>query len=583
MMSKGVNTGIMFVFLILTLALTHPIFRDIDNIGARDWDTVEQHSEAARISLLEYHQPPLWNPWMNGGVPLLADPTSDILTPLYLLNIVFGTIYGLKLQIVAWYMVGFAGTYVLCRLLGLPEVSSMIGAATFMLSSYHSLHWTSGHYGFCAVAALIPWMFYFHIKAKNKPVNAVFAGIALAMGIFAGGMHILLLVMTGLFFYAVATRSLRVFVTSVVSCALFSAVKLLPAVEYLSEFPRQMRPLWCQGLGMWWGYSLEHLYYGLVGSYQLSGVWYTNFHSSIWDEYGVYIGPIGLILALAGILWRWRQNRGLLVFGLLGLSIAVGTDQANNPIWTVLQNLPVYSSLRVPSRWMLLALFALSVFAAYGASLLEAKKKKILVSLVFLALAADMIRVDYLPFTEAFVLKPILMEKGPFIQVASTLHPGMIYGQVYQLTLANIGDINHKNSLRALSCGAKNAVPYGFIPQYTFLMNRSELLLNGIYRGEAYLNYRGEASFTYWSPNRILVNVSTKNPNSLIINQNYDKGWMGSNYSRSILWREVPAGDSTVTFTYLPVSFVIGSLISVLSALVLYVHLRKKRPKHRKR
>jgi hypothetical protein len=53
-----------------------------------DWAYFLQIYEAARLSILEYHQFPWWNPWNLGGVPLYANPQFGLVSiqmPLVLL------------------------------------------------------------------------------------------------------------------------------------------------------------------------------------------------------------------------------------------------------------------------------------------------------------------------------------------------------------------------------------------------------------------------------------------------------------------------------------------------------------------
>src|SRR5579862_4150387 len=66
----------------------------------QDWDFLLQLRWAASNSLLQFHQFPFWNPYKCGGMPLLANPQADFLTPLFFLDLVFGPVVGVHLQIV---------------------------------------------------------------------------------------------------------------------------------------------------------------------------------------------------------------------------------------------------------------------------------------------------------------------------------------------------------------------------------------------------------------------------------------------------------------------------------------------------
>src|SRR5579883_1236873 len=72
-------------------AFSYPILTDPSNIGVVwDWPEFLIRNWVACYSVRHFHQLPLWNPYECGGMPLLAHPSSQILTPLFVLPLVFG-------------------------------------------------------------------------------------------------------------------------------------------------------------------------------------------------------------------------------------------------------------------------------------------------------------------------------------------------------------------------------------------------------------------------------------------------------------------------------------------------------------
>ena len=65
------------------LVTTAPILFALDNWGIQDWDHHFVLMEVPRASLLEYFQIPLWNPYSEGGMPMLAHPQSRFLSPFF--------------------------------------------------------------------------------------------------------------------------------------------------------------------------------------------------------------------------------------------------------------------------------------------------------------------------------------------------------------------------------------------------------------------------------------------------------------------------------------------------------------------
>jgi len=102
------------------------------------------------------------------------------------------------------------------------------------------------------------------------------------------------------------------------------------------------------------------------------------------------------------------------------------------------------------------------------------------------------------------------------------------------------------------------------------------------YKGEAYLlEAQGHALISYFSPNEIKINADIREDGILVLNQNYHKGWKvlkqnikspAVSYGGLIATKVAPE-DKTVTFYYFPDLFVIGSLISLVSFVVVAIFI----------
>src|SRR5271155_1379455 len=68
---------------------------------AWDWNLNLEMAWAAWYNVIRLHKFPLWQPWICGGYPILAHPESRILTPFFLLHLVFGPVVGLHLEVIA--------------------------------------------------------------------------------------------------------------------------------------------------------------------------------------------------------------------------------------------------------------------------------------------------------------------------------------------------------------------------------------------------------------------------------------------------------------------------------------------------
>ncbi len=140
------------------LAFSYPILAHLSRTGGfYDWDLAKQLHWAAVDTVLRFHQAPLWNPYKCGGIPMLADPLSRIVTPFFALSLLFGPFLGLNLEIPLHLAIGWSGGYVLARVQGLSAAAGVICATVFAGSSWIGLHVGAGHIVFLA-SLYMPWI-----------------------------------------------------------------------------------------------------------------------------------------------------------------------------------------------------------------------------------------------------------------------------------------------------------------------------------------------------------------------------------------------------------------------------------------
>src|SRR3989338_6407194 len=94
------------IFAIVCFIYYLPYLTNLDKLGYYDWEFHSLFAAAPRESILKYNQFPLWNPYYCGGFPLLAHPESAFLSPFYLLIVLFGAVWGVKLNIFIHTMIG---------------------------------------------------------------------------------------------------------------------------------------------------------------------------------------------------------------------------------------------------------------------------------------------------------------------------------------------------------------------------------------------------------------------------------------------------------------------------------------------
>lgn len=573
------------VFFIIAIIYAAPLFNNINNWGQMDWDQFTFWNAVPRKTILTYHQFPLWNPYSNGGNVLLAHPHSSFLSPFYLSVLFFGPIIGIKLQIVLSLILGLSGMFFLLKHLGLKEIPAYISSFVFMLNSIYSLHLTEGHVEWLGMA-LVPWLFLNYLKGIEKRKYLYIGVLLLTLMILGGSVDVTAITALFLTIYSFIRflREKRIswiknIAVIFLGALLVSSVKLLPMFDFLSDYPRRTE-------------SSENISLLLLPSVLLDrnqGHLYslTKWNSPDkkmrikkdltidygWHEYGAYVGIIPVLLFAAGAFLNLKRQLPLFLTGVIFLMLSLGRGSPID-LWKMLHSLPIYNSLHVPSRFILIFIFIFSVFAGLGLSglqeVLGRKRKRgiALISATGLFILYDLCVVNGPILKQAFVIKPSnIEENAEFKQrhTAINFHPGLSRSSLYPVFLNNSGILDAYEVVN-VSKGKVFAVG------------------NPGYEGEAYLVNQGvSCKITFFSPNKIVVNVNANAPDVLALNQNYYKGWRvkGSKDNsikpfNGLIAVHVDSSVKEAVFYYLPNSFIIGSIISTLSLSAVVIYLIKR-------
>src|ERR1700722_8403198 len=137
------------------LVFCYPLVSNLSIAGAfGDWDFIGASQQAAYWTVHKYHQVPFWNAYECGGMPLLGDPQSHLLTPWFLLTLMFGPVVGLHLEVIVYCAIAWAGGYVLGRVLGMRRIAAIYTATAFAGRSWFFLRAAEGQIVFVVVVYL---------------------------------------------------------------------------------------------------------------------------------------------------------------------------------------------------------------------------------------------------------------------------------------------------------------------------------------------------------------------------------------------------------------------------------------------
>ncbi len=539
------------IFLALALIYTLPFFLKFSYWGIRDWDLFETIAAVPAGTILNYHQFPFWNPYLAGGNILFHHPEVAVLSPFLLLYLVFGAVIGLKLQVFICYFLGFWGSHKLFVKLGMSPFAALVSSVAYFGSVHFALHFAEGHMPFTHFCFL-PWFVYFVLRSVDRFKYVLAAGVVLALMILGNGAAIpLLYTMTfsGLLFLLLSAEErkpiyLVSFLAAGISGILLSAVKFLPMVIYLFRNKWEGNPDESIPLS-----ALGKIFFGLHNS-----LFVKNFPAQYWNwqEYGAYLSPLLVLLALVALIFTFRRTRVWLVLAVFFLILGLGNFGTFSP-WSLLAHLPGFSSARCTGRSFQFVILPFAVMGGLGYDLVikrfgsdKTKWLSRLMPLVAVIIIGTNIAFAWPIMSSAFDRPPQhVVRSRQFTQVIDkTAH-------AYENYLANKGSLispwlSAYHPSRGLVDAANNVLP--------------EYALTG----------KMQVENREYTPNRITYDLNATDAGEMVIGMGYDRGWEATDGRKlfeenGVIGFPYSSGRSQVELVYRTPNFILGLLISLVS------------------
>ena len=541
------------------LVFSYRILLNFTGMGLdHDWDQAMEMHWLPFYTVVHFHQFPFWDPYKCGGMPLIGNPSSRVLTPFFLLHLIFGPLIGVHLEIIAHLAIGFAGAYLLARVVEIGELGALTSGAAFAGSSWYFLHLAPGHLTFMSVM-YIPYIFallWIGVR-RHRLIFAAPIGLIAALIFFEGGIYqttYLPLVLSALaVVLAAQNRSLFPIVLLAAAGAFtlaFSAPKLLPMVHLMGPYGRTVDAFEKNTFSMFIGelFSRDQFF----SRDSMGGFW------GFW-ELGAYIGVFFASLAVLGTALRFSRALPWSITALMLLAFAAGNHGEYSP-WVLLHRFPPYAAQHAPTRILMLLTLCVAVLAAHGVDAISSLQRPwltvIVAAVVFLG-AADCWKVStpnsqYLlgggereSFERSPTFKQVYLEDDH---------------RMFMMAMANLGVVH------CYEPAAKDNRAYGSN-------------VNG-YRGEQYLIGKGDVSLARWTPNILDYDIVAHGPAVVVVNQNFDPEWKlaigkGEVFENAgLISIRVPSGEQHLRLEYSGSSFLIGCeifLVGILSAMTLWV------------
>lgn len=518
-----------------------PLLLTGNKLASGDADYLMQTVEAARRSFLEYGQLPWWNPWISGGVPLFANPQFGLLSLPTLFGLIFGSIIGYKIALMGYLIIGFWGFYHLfTKCFKTPIVTAALLSYIWSFGSFFA-HRAAGHYTFFTIE-FFPFLLLFFLKRKEIRYSWLWLGLVLGLMINAAAHNttVMCIAVFGVFvlveifrlsFRVIKRRvaqfggvielfDIKMLVKSGLVAILIAGPRILSSLEYIREYPRSLGIFPEESVGVAKGL------FAMFGPFR-QYVSVPTIPNWSWMEVSAYIGIMTglaalicfIVIARNGTLLKNRIGNispafiiGLgVVFFLFGLGMIAGKLSP----YIILQNLPVFSEMRVASRWIIWSSMMVLVFIA----LYNSSRHRTLIN-GLLAISA----VELLLFGSVFMAKQYTIPPATY-QRAETINQQVHFdvkrhGAVYDenltaTTSSNIGQVIAGDAL----IDTRQPPPFG---ANTVRCDNDTVGCNFVMTNNA----RVET----WSPN--YITLKRTGPGPIQLNMNPGKYWLVNNTYR---------------------------------------------------
>jgi len=330
--------------------------------------------------IVQHGEFPYWNRYFSAGQPIAANPEHEVFYPLTWLILLPSYNLGYSLHVLLHIYIGLLGMYALLRSMELRPAAAWFGAISFGLGGLYLSYVNLLPILFCAawlpLTCLYLRRFLLTRSARDFALGALFLGIqflvaepttiaqtGLLLGIYA--------LYRGWYSKPRASQSfvavLWVGLLSIAAAAV-GAAQMLTAVDHVHDSARS-RPFDFSLVEAWsmpWAKYGEMIFPNFLGHISIERVmyyWAGGLYSGMGSPFlfSVYVGLAVMALAVAGAFVRPRGGRLVIVIFVVSSLFALG---GHTPFLKWMYKAGVATSIRYPEKFILMALFALIIFAA---------------------------------------------------------------------------------------------------------------------------------------------------------------------------------------------------------------------------
>ena len=372
-MSKtGKNISVYLVFLGSAILYFFPLLSAKDIFIERDLSVFFIPPKYLWVHLVKTFQFPFWNPHSYAGIPLFAALQPGVLYPpnIFYLILPFNVVW--NWLIILHFVFAGITLYLFLRYLKASYLAAFVGGITFMLSGYLiSVHNLLNHL-FSVVWSPLVLLFFLRYFETKMTKYLVLSSVYLTMQFLAGAPEIVMItgfVMCVIIFFLKDfidnevpwSDRFRAFFLILLIFVLVSSVQLIPFCELHFNSVRKGGLPYNEAIT--WSFAWRDFiqffipdffgYFSNVRSYWLNQTWLKT----------LYLGIIPFFLSILYFVSKDRRKWVFLLLMGVSFFLAMG---GNNPLYKYLYQIPPFSSIRYPAKFLYLFFFMIAVTCGLG-------------------------------------------------------------------------------------------------------------------------------------------------------------------------------------------------------------------------
>ena len=333
---------------------------------------------------------PLWNSYLHGGIPFLADVASTTLYPFNVLYVFFSPLRAFNVICVMHLIASSLTAYCFTRVLGFRPLSSVITGLIYgycgYILSFLSLLLTLLTYPYLPLLVLFWHLYLLEGKKRWFVITVLLGGMRVLVGAPEAQIIGMLFLLGWSLLYPYPQRKISQKIFSWILLGVFilgiASVQILPTLEMMA-FSSRGQKMDYQAFSQWslFPARLSEIFFPeFLGDYtklDSSSYWGRNLVDRRFPYVAnIYLGAIAVALAMFGGIYRNTHSHDVLprrmrrvLLGVCGVSLMLSFGRFLPFFEIVYKYVPLISLFRYPIKFLMMGIFPLALLAGYASDI----------------------------------------------------------------------------------------------------------------------------------------------------------------------------------------------------------------------